>query len=40
MQVDLDTVAGTEFPRLGGGGANPQGGGANLLFSQNFPKTA
>ena len=29
-------VADPEFPR--GGGANPQGGGANLLFGQKFPK--
>ena len=30
------SVADPGFPR--GGGTNPQGGGANLLFSQKFPK--
>ena len=29
-------VADPGFPR--GGGANPQGGGASLLFGQHFPK--
>ena len=31
-------VADPGFPR--GGGANPKGGDANLLFGQFFPKTA
>ena len=31
-------VADPGFPR--GGGTNPKGGGANLLFGQYFPKTA
>ena len=33
---ELVSVADLGFPR--GGGANPQGGGANLLFDQKFPK--
>ena len=31
-------VADPGFPR--GGGANPQGGGASLLFGQKFPKNS
>ena len=31
-------VADPGFPRRGG--ANPRGGGANILFDQFFPKTA
>ena len=32
----VDTVADPGFPR--GGGANPQGGGTNLLFGCKFPE--
>ena len=32
------SVADPGFPR--GGGANSRGGGANIRFCQNFPKTA
>ena len=33
------SVADPGFPRRGGG-ANPEGGGANLLFGQCFPKNS
>ena len=34
----VSAVADPGFPR--GGGANSPGGGANIRFCQNFPKTA
>ena len=37
-EFQCNSVADPGFPR--GGGTNPKGGGANLLFGQSFSKTA
>ena len=36
LMIKAKSVADPEFPR--GGGANPQGGGAYLLFAPKIPK--
>ena len=38
LRNPLHAVADLGFPR--GGGTNSPGGGANIQFRQNFPKTA
>ena len=38
LKTSQKPVADPEFPRLRG--CQPQGGGTNLLFDQNFPQTA